>query len=58
VIRLIQAYDELLADRHHLASTVRRLTPVWAEVREVLNEMVEVAGRSIRQICTRAAMVS
>jgi hypothetical protein len=39
VIRLIQADDELLAEHDRLVSTLRRLTPAWAEVREVLNEL-------------------
>jgi hypothetical protein len=41
VVRLIEAYDELLAERDQLVSTLRPLTPAWAEVREVLNEMVK-----------------
>jgi hypothetical protein len=45
VVRLIQAYDELLAERDHLVSTLRRLTPAWAVVPEVLNELAKQLGR-------------
>jgi hypothetical protein len=37
VTRLIQAYDELLAERDQLVSTLRRLTLAWGAAREVLN---------------------
>jgi hypothetical protein len=39
VIRLIQAYDELLAERDHLVASLRRLMPAWGEVRDELNEL-------------------
>jgi hypothetical protein len=41
VIRLLQSYDELLAERDQLVSTLRRLMPARGEVREVLNEMAK-----------------
>jgi hypothetical protein len=43
VIRLLQPYDELLAERDHLVS-LPRLTPAWGEVREVLNELSATLG--------------
>jgi hypothetical protein len=45
VVRHLQAYDELLAERDQLVSTLRRLMPAWGEVREVLKEIAKQLGR-------------
>jgi len=44
VRRVLESHRDVLTERAELVAQLQRLTPAWAELRKVLNELSRVLG--------------